>query len=401
MKTLFIFISMLLFFNHSFSKQYTIYLSADMSIAKESGESILDGINVALQEINYTINSDSLTIKVLDHRGSTPRFRSHLEAFENDPTALVLYSGLHSPPLLSTRDEISKKGFVVLVPWAAAGPITRFPQKENSIFRLSIDDSKAGIFITNDAIKNDSFKKPYLLLESTGWGKSNKKTFSKTLKKHGIIPQGIKQFSWGIGNNEAKNILRDIHSSGADIIFFVGNAPEGKVFAKAMASLPKEKRIPIRSHWGITGGNFAEVLNSDMRDSIELLFIQSNFSFLQNPLSELGKKVLKQAIMVSGGTIDDAKDITAPTGFIHSYDLTKILIAALQSVKPGKTAKEYGVLIKKELEILNKPVQGLVKTYQSPFAKWNSDNPDAHEALGLEDWTMARFDTDNSIILLK
>ncbi len=398
MKTLFIFISMLLFFNHTFSKQYTIYLSADMSIAKESGESILDGINVALQEINYTINSDSLTIKVLDHRGSTPRFRSHLEAFENDPTALVLYSGLHSPPLLSTRDEISKKGFVVLVPWAAAGPITRFPQKENSIFRLSIDDSKAGIFITNDAIKNDSFKKPYLLLESTGWGKSNKKTFSKTLKKHGIIPQGIKQFSWGIGNNEAKNILRDIYSSGADIIFFVGNAPEGKVFAKAMASLPKEKRIPIRSHWGITGGDFPVVINREIREKIDLKFIQTKFSFVRKNSSEFSDNIFMK-LKKENPTIQSPVDLKAPTGFIHAYDLTKIMLSALSHSKKSDSIVQMRANLKHSLENIEKPIKGLIKTYHKPFSLFSAKNIDAHEALSIKDYNMAQYGSNNKIIL--
>ncbi|NRA59878.1 MAG: hypothetical protein HRU25_02995 [Psychrobium sp.] len=55
-----------------------------------------------------------------------------------------------------------------MVPWAAAGPITRSKQAENRIFRFSIDDAKAGHFIAKQAIAQ-GFKRPYLLLEDTGW----------------------------------------------------------------------------------------------------------------------------------------------------------------------------------------------------------------------------------------
>lgn len=370
-----------------------------MSIAKESGESILDGINVALKEINYTINSDSLVIKVLDHRGSTPRFRSHLEAFENDSTALLIFSGLHSPPLLATRDEINKKGIIVLIPWAAAGPITRFSSKDNSIFRWSIDDSKAGIFITNYAIKNDALKKPFLLLESTGWGNSNKKTFSKTLKRHGIIPQGIKQFSWGIGNNEAKNILRDIYSSGADIIFFVGNAPEGKVFAQAMASLPEEKRIPIRSHWGITGGDFPIVINREIREKIDLKFIQTKFSFVSKNRSEFSNDIFVN-LQKQNPTVQTPIDLKAPTGFIHAYDLTKIMVSALKGSKRSDSIVRMRKNLKRSLETLKSPIKGLIKTYHKPFSLFCDQNIDAHEALSINDYMMARYGKNNEIILI-
>ena len=41
----------------------------------------------------------------------------------------------------------------------------------------------------------------------------------------------------------------------------------------------------------------------------------------------------------------------------------------------------------------------LIKTYHKPFSSWSPAQDDAHEALGLEDFCMARFDEQNHIIV--
>ena len=183
-----------------------------------------------------------------------------MEGFLADNNALLIFSGLHSPPLLAHKTFINNNQILVLNPWAAAGPITRSADNNNWIFRLSIDDSNAGTFISKHAL-NEGFKKPFLLLEDTGWGRSNQNTMVKALAANKVKPKGIEWFNWGIGINHAKILLRKAKSSGADVIFFVGNANEGKSFAKAMLALEDNLQLPIRSHWGITGGDFAEVIN--------------------------------------------------------------------------------------------------------------------------------------------
>ena len=90
------------------TRNLTIYLSADRSGATSSGDSIERGIRTALHEIDYEIGQYKISVKSLDHRVSTPRAKKHLKTFLKDPTALVLYAGLHSPPLLTTRDFINE-----------------------------------------------------------------------------------------------------------------------------------------------------------------------------------------------------------------------------------------------------------------------------------------------------
>ena len=45
-------------------------------------------------------------------------------------------------------------------------------------------------------------------------------------------------------------------------------------------------------------------------------------------------------------------------------------------------------------------IKGLVKTYHPPFTPWNQARPDAHEALGLDNFCMAEYDAE-CVIRLK
>lgn len=382
----------------SANNSYSIYLDADFTGTSVASLSIQQGINVALAQENYLINGYQFEVIAKDHRGNSLRSKRNLEKFLADNNALLVFSGLHSPPLLAHKKFINNNHILVLNPWAAAGPITRSADSNNWIFRLSIDDSNAGSFISKHALK-EGFKKPFLLLEDTGWGRSNNQTMTKALAVNNIKPSGNTWFNWGLGINHAKILLRQAKSSGADVIFFVGNANEGKTFARAMLALETELQLPIRSHWGITGGDFAEVINNEAREKLDLQFIQTQFSFLTKPQSLLAQQVLSKAIAMYP-EIKTANDIKAPTGFVHAYDLTRLLIAAIkQSGLTGDKSHDINA-IKIALEQLKNPVQGLIKYYQTPFSPYTLTNINAHEALDETNYAMGYYQIDNSVTLL-
>jgi len=382
----------------SAEEKYSFYIDADFTGTKSSSQSIQQGINTALAEVNYEIDGYTFDIITKDHRANSLRSKKNLESYLKDESVLLIFSGLHSPPLLSNKRFINKNQILLLDPWAAAGPITRSNLNENWIFRLSIDDSNAGTYIVKRATE-EGFKKLYLLLEDTGWGKSNERTMSKALKAQGLNAAGVSWFNWGLGNNQAKLILRNIKQAEADGILFVGNTPEGKTFSRAMIDLPKSIRLPIRSHWGITGGDFHQSINKEDRKKLDLQFIQTNFSFLHRKLSSFENSVFNTA-KEHNTQITDVSDIEAQTGFVHSYDLTKLLIAAIKQVGlTGNRAKDK-LAIHHALEALNSPVRGLLKTYNRPFSDYSADNLNAHEALTIDDYTMGYFGDDNEIVLI-
>ena len=390
----------LLISSPSFAKApiMTLYLSTDQTGAQASSISIEQGIRTALSENNNQLGGRRISLKTMDHRGNTVRARKHFEAYLADPNALAVFTGLHSPPLLAMRNFINEEGILVLDPWAAASPITRYPSEKNWIFRLSIDDSKAGQVIVNHAVNKHAIKHPALLLEKTGWGKANQKTMREAIDKAGLEIAKLSWFNWGLTNESARILLRQIIETGADAIFLVANAPEGKVIARAMVSMPANKRLPIFSHWGITGGDFAETIDLTMRQQIQLEFIQSSFSFI-NPLNKFQRQVFNQARQLYPDTISETTDIKAPAGFIHAYDLTRLLIEAANKSPIKNDIVSTRMALRNALENLHEPIEGLIKTYKKPFSTFSTRSPDAHEALNINDFTMGHYGDKNQILI--
>ena len=381
-------------------KRLFVYLDADLSNHKESSQAIQQGIEVAFSEINNEIDGFKIGFKYLDHRGNVIRSKRNYQKFINDPNALVVYSGIHSPPLIKNRKFINESKALTLIPWAAAGSITRYPSAENWLFRLSVDDNRAGPFIIDHAITEQLCKKPHLLLEKTPWGDANLITMSDALKSHGIDEHEVTRFSWSLKAKGAAIVVDEIVNAKSDCIVLVSNAVEGAVIVNEMLNLPSEQRLPIISHWGITSGNFHEIIPYEHRKSLKINFIQSFFSFTNPQQSPFSNDVFSKLTAHSNGEITKPEDLKSAVGFIHAYDLTKLLIQAIKQTGLTGDMNIDRNNIRLALENIEKPIQGLVKNYIKPFSKFNQHtNNDAHEALNSESYCMGTFGQHDEILI--
>ncbi len=389
----------LFYIKPAFAEQkYSIYLDADFSSAKASSVSILQGINTALAEVNYQIQGHTFDIIVKDHLRNPVISRDNLSSYLKDPNALVVFSGLHSPPLISNKSYINNNKILLLDPWAAAEPITRSNNGQNWIFRLSIDDKKAGAFIVNAVVKK-GFNKPYLVLEDTAWGRQNYDKINQALNGEGIKASGVSWFDWNIQLQEASALVKKINRANPDMILFIGNASEAKTIAQAVLTMKKQFEFPIYSHWGVTGGDFFEFISKAQDHSLSLTFIQTKFAFTNPDLTVAAKRVLANAITYNK-EINSRQDIKAPTGFIHAYDLTKLLISAINQAGLTGDRDIDKQAIHQALEHLNKPVHGLIKTYDKPFSPYDKNTPDAHEALDSGDYALGQYDSNGEIRII-
>jgi branched-chain amino acid transport system substrate-binding protein len=376
-----------------------IYQDTDWSNNKESARAMEMGMKVALDEIGNEIQGYKIEFVKRDHRGNSVRSKMNMEEFLRDPHGLFVLGGLHSPPYIKYRDFINENGVLLVVPWAAGGPITRYDEGTNWVFRGSIDDTKAGYRLADYAVNTKGCKKPHLVLEETAWGRSNNRTITKALHEYLGYDPRLHWFGWSTKENGARAILRSIIQDGADCVLFVGAVPEGKIFAQVMLQFDEAERLPIISHWGITAGDFPEVITARMREYLDISFIQSCFSFVSSSPTPLSQEVFARAQKLFPEEIKEAADISAPVGFIHAYDLGRIVIEALHRMVITGDAAHDRAALRTSLESLFDPVEGLVKTYVQPFRPWTKDDPDAHETLGLDDLCMAEFGANNEIIV--
>lgn len=362
----------------AFTEDIVIGLDADLvSASAPSGLAIKRGMELAVAELNQKgrILGKKLRIVARDHSGISARGIENIKNFSKLENVVAVMGGLHSPVALSELNSIHENKIIYLGPWAAATGIVENSFRPNFVFRVSVRDEYAGEFLVNKALK--SHQNIALLLENTGWGRGNEKSMTQALKKHQKTPVAIEWFNWGEKNMMPQ--LTRIENAGADAILMVANAPEGSTIIKDASQRPK--KIPIFSHWGITGGYFWNNVKNEL-PKVELQFLQT-FSFM-------GIKNKKNRQVIAGYIdryqIDDSKDIVAPVGTAHAYDLIHLLAKAVEMAGSLDRSK-----IRDALETIQFH-EGLVKNYKYPFTR------DDHDALGPEDFFLAEYNSEGSIV---
>jgi len=334
-----------------------------------SGEAIKRGLEIAIADVNAkggVLNGRPLQLIVRDDEGQPAKgVTIARELVEREKVAAV-FGGLHTPVALAQVAVWHELRTPYMGTWAAGTNITRNGQSPNYVFRVSANDDDADKFLTRYATEVLQKGKPGLLLENTSWGQSNEAGLAKWLGQKGIKAVGIEKFNWG-DPDMSPQLLR-LKNAGADHVVLVANAPEGAQVVKSRAKIGWE--IPMVSHWGISGGRFAE-LTGDLSDGVAFLQTYSFFG-QQNERGEAVLKALKDRYGVKG-----PEDVVAPVGTANAYDgLHLVALAIEQAGSPD------GSKVRDALENLKAEYKGLIKTYRRPFTA------ERHDALTDADYIM-------------
>ncbi len=402
MKHLLAVLLLILIQNAVFAKQIEFWLDVDKLNNRSSAVSIIRGIKAALSEVDYQVNGHRISLVVKDHHGSVLRSLKNYKDYKQSKKALIMFGGVHSPPYIRNRRYINQHHLLSMVVWAAGGPITRAKGEDNWIFRVSVDDNLAGGYLVDYAIGAKKCHKIGLLLENTPWGETNKENMQRALKQHPSIDYEVRRFHWGVKPSAILLMLTQFNEQNIDCVLTVGNGADMLSIAKAMLLLPMHKRMKIISHWGIATSDFHKKFSAVDRRKVNIEFLQTCFSFNEDKNNAHHKKVFNIAKNLFPH-ITETKDITAPVGFIHAYDATKLVLRAMKNInfKEGDIGDSRQQL-KQSLEALNGPVNGLVKTYHKPFSKYHEiNNPRGHEALGREDYCMAKYGKSDEIFIIR
>lgn len=357
--------------------EIVIGLNADMSLGGAlAGESIRRGADLAVTEINRAggLLGRQLKIIVRDHSGIPARGVSNMEYFGQLKNLLAVVGGLHSPVVLSELDLAHNKQIIYLIPWASATAITHNGYSPNYVFRISACNILAGPFMVEHALKRS--RRVALLMGNSEWGRDNLEVIGAVLERAGIKPVAVERYNWT--DTDMTPQLTRMEKANTELILTALNAPGGVALVRSMIHRPV--KIPIVSHWGITGGQFFEPAKKGL-ETIPFHFIQT-FSFLK-PRTPAAEKLMR-AYFAAHGTSAPEK-IPAPAGVAHAYDLVHLLAAAV------KKAGSFGrPAVRDALERIEHH-EGAVKTYAPPFT------PERHDALGQNDFFMAVYDTDGAI----
>lgn len=347
-----------------------------------SAQAVELGLRTALAQINANggvLGGRPLELITKDHRSIPARGIKNLKDLAANPNLVAVFGARFSPVVIEELPTIKELKLPFMAVWSSADPIVDNGMQPNYVFRLSLRDSLAMPKMLVSA-KQRGFNKIGLLLTNTAWGRSNLAAAEKYVAN---APQGkIVQTAWYNWKDTTFQVQYDkLLAAGAEALLVVGNDDEIALFVREMAARPPAQRLPIFSHWGITGGEFAKQAGTALHE-VDLTVIQT-FSFYTADKTVL-PQFMKYLGQVSG--IRSIDEIRAPVGVAHAYDMAHILARAINLAGSSERSK-----IRDALEKVPEH-RGLIKLYNPAFT------PTRHEALGPDELLMVRFDK-NGVLL--
>ncbi|MBA4108996.1 MAG: ABC transporter substrate-binding protein [Leptothrix sp. (in: Bacteria)] len=346
-----------------------------------SAQAVELGVRIAVDQINAqggVLGGRPLQIVTKDHRSIPARGIRNITELAALPDLVAVFGGRFSPVVIEELPTLKAAKVPFLAVWSAADAIVDNGSTPNYAFRLSLRDSLAMPFML-DKVRERKLERVGLLLTNTSWGRSNLAAVEKYTAAH-PTPKvvGTAWYNWQERSLIDKYLK--LQEARAQAILLVANDDEAAVLVNEMAALPADKRVPIYSHWGITGGKFFQQAGASLKQ-VDFNVIQT-FSFFQAHKPALAKFM---ATATKFG-IQRIEDIESPVGTAHAYDMTHILAKAIALA--GSTDR---TAIRDALEKVQVH-EGLVKRYAPPFT------PNRHEALGTSELRMARFNEAGVIV---
>lgn len=347
-----------------------------------SAQQIEKGIRIAMDEINRAggvLGGRPLELIAKANRSMPARGIKNIQDFAKVKDMTAVVSGRFSPVVLESLKVLHQTKMINLAAWSSADPITNNGYSPSYVFRLSLRDSRAMPAMLNHIAKR-GIRKVGLLLTNTSWGRSNEKAAAAHLEKARTIKSvGTKWYQW-----RATSLISEyqhLKDRGAQAIVLVANDDEGATLLKEVAGLPKDQRLPIISHWGVTGGDFVTLAGEALFEN-DFAIIQS-VSFLRMKREKV-ERFLETASRLYG--IKSVEKIDAPVGVAQAYDLIHILARAINLA--GSTDRSA---IRDAMEKV-RDYDGLIKFYKQPFSS------SRHDALDLEDMLIARYNRRGVLI---
>jgi branched-chain amino acid transport system substrate-binding protein len=347
-----------------------------------SAQAVELGMRVAVAEINAAggvLHGRPLEIATKDHRSIPARGIRNIQEFAAMPDLVAVFGGRFSPVIIEELPTLRQTRTLFMAVWSSADGIIDNDMRPNYVYRLSLRDSLAMPRLLAAAHRR-RLDKVGLLLTNTSWGRSNAKAAEHALERQPDMKiVGTSWYNWR--DTSLIDNYQHLRAAGAQAVVLVANDDEAAILVREVARLPKEQRIPILSHWGVTGGEFVAQAGPALQE-VDFTVIQT-FSFFRADPARV-KRFLAGAAKVS--TVRRIEDVKGPVGAAHAYDMTWLLARAID--RAGSTDRKA---VRDALERLG-PWRGLVKNYAPPFT------PSNHEALGPDELLMARYRADGVLV---
>jgi branched-chain amino acid transport system substrate-binding protein len=385
LRCLFLFLFLTVTAAHGAGKQPVLVgLDAEFGLDNSiSAQAVELGMRTAIAEINAgggVLGGRMLELVTRDHRSIPARGIRNIKELAAMPNLVAVFGGRFSPVLIEQLPTLAAAKLPFIAVWSSADAIVDNGSEPNYMFRVSLRDSLAMPHMLRSA-EQRGLHRVGLLLTSTSWGRSNQAAADRYAGS-GKGRASIVQTAWyNWRDSTLMPGYQRLLAAGAQAVVLVANDDEAAILVKEIAALPPAQRLPVISHWGVTGGNFVGQAGPALQQ-VDFSVIQT-FSFFKadpKPLAAFMKTVATLS------PVRRIEDIQAPVGVAHAYDGVHLLARAIE--KAGSAERPA---VRDALERLGS-YRGLVRRYNPPFTR------SRHEALGPEQLLMARFRPDGVLV---
>lgn len=344
-------------------------------------QAIERGIRAAMDEINQAggvLGGRPFRLLTTDNQGIPARAKDNFLRLAAQPGLVAVLGGKYSPTIVESIPEAQRLKVPLISVWGSADPITEHEFKPSYVFRLSLKDSWGAEALLRRAVTSHKAKRVCTLLPNTAWGRSNGAVLEREAAKRGVALSSTRWFN--LGETTFRQTLQNCRQSGAQVLVMVANEAEAAVLFNDMAQLAPAERLPIVSHWGLTGGVVHE-LAGEALDKIDLEVIQT-FSFVDNKRPAALRLAQR---LTQDPDVKSVKDISSPVGVAQAYDMTHLLALAVN--RAGSTR---GEAVRQALVSLP-PHEGAMRRYAPAFT------PTRHDALGAQQVLFVRVERSGAL----
>jgi branched-chain amino acid transport system substrate-binding protein len=332
------------------------------------GESMRNGIRLAVQEINAIGGINGRTIELIERDDQANNELGAKIATELTRMKVAASIGIVNTGVGLASIDIYQQARIPLMIAVSTGPaLTRRyappASNVNFIFRVSPTlDLEARILAAD--LKKRGIKKVALLADETPYGDSGANAFADAARQAAVELVTTQRFK--IGDTDMTRQLKNARAAGAQAVVGWGIGPELAQVARGMMGMAW--RVPFMGSWTLSMRNFIDAAGSAGEGALlPQTFIQDAGSAAKNSFLLAYRRHFNTDL------------IPSPMSAAQGYDGMHLLALALRQAKTLE-----GDAIRKALEHLDSRYQGVVTSYEKPF------NPQDHEAISANMMVIAR-----------
>lgn len=343
------------------------------------------GIRAAMEEINAqggVLGGRPLQLLTSDNQGVSARARDNYLEHAARPGVVAVFGGKFSPVIVETVPEAQKAKVPLVSVWGSADQITEHGQLPSYVFRLSLKDSWGVEALMQRTQKAHKAQRICAVLPNTAWGRSSDNVIKTRSGRLGLSVVATRWYNWG--DKAFAEVVDACRAAAAQAMLLVANEAEAALILREIARRPAAERLPVVSHWGVTGGVIHE-LAGDALEQVDFQVIQT-FTFVGNERPRA--RQLAAWLMKQGGHASP-QEIPSPVGSAHAYDMTHLIARAVDQARSTR-----GEAVRQALEKLP-PFDGAVRRYAPAFA------PDRHDGLGPQQVLFVRIERSGALVPIR